>query len=130
MVDKASALFFDELIGAQPGWDVLYYRGDCDYVSEPIVAWAILDREGFVKAVPCTADCEFDLDHERTIMAPDGSIRCGDTERWDHIAQWLDTMRNRNIGDQHPASGPSEGTAPIVLDNFRRRFQKYEEDAS
>lgn len=122
--------FLDQLIGAQPGWDVLYYDYDAaSYVAEPIVAWAILDCEGFLKAVPITSDSLFALDDERTIMAPDGSVRANDVEYWPNVVAWLDTMRNRKMADDERRTAVQRGlgslsgkSAPVLaLDNFRHR---------
>jgi hypothetical protein len=97
MPDQPATMY--EFIGANPGYDVLYYHGGDEYHAEPVVAWAVAEYTGSVKAFPITCDVAWSLDDERTIMAPDGSIRAGDLEHWANVKEWLDTMRNRKAGD-------------------------------
>ncbi len=122
-----------EFVGASPGFDVLYYREGDRFDAEPVVAWAIAEKEGFAKAHPITSDVGWALDAERAVMAPDGSIRCGDLEHWSNITEWLDTMRNRAAGDDDRRRAVQRGLASVnggpgapvlALDTFRHKFQQ------
>lgn len=119
-----------EFVGASPGFDVLSYQGGDRYHAEPVVGWAIAEYDGSSKAFPITCEGAWPLDNERPIMAPDGSIRAGDRENWDCIAQWLDTMRNRNIGGAlkpelaAPTPPLPNNSDVAVLANFRQRFRQ------
>ena len=121
-----------DFIAASPGFDVLYYQGGDRYHAEPIVGWAIAEFEDQSRAFPITCEAAWPTDNVRPIMAPDGSIRCGDNESWECIAAWLDTMRNRNIGGVLTPEPPAPAPAPIprgaevlALDSFRHRFQQH-----
>ena len=123
---------------AFPGWEVLYYFKGGRFETAPIIAWGIHAVEGtFARAVPITADLAWALEDDRTICTPDGDVTRGELERWPNVYAWLEDMQRRETeepgalpSERPPAQSPSDGNAPIVLENFRRKFQKQEGDAS
>lgn len=115
---------------ASPGWDVLYYFKGGRYETAPIIAWAVVVQDDiFVRATPVTTDLAWSLEDDRTICTPDGDVTHGELEHWPNVPQWLADMerREREAPDKLPAERPTgkpqgDGNAPIVLDNFRRKF--------
>lgn len=125
---------------AFPGWEVLYYFKGGRFETAPVVAWAVQDTvtaDGpFVRVVPVTADLAWSSDDDRPLCTPDGDVTCGELERWDSVWEWLADMqrREREEPDKLPtersqAQPPGEGTAPIVLNNFRKKFEANPPDA-
>lgn len=123
---------------ALPGWEVLYYFKGGRFETAPIVAWGIVVDEvgnGVVRVTPVTTDLAWSLDDERTICTPEGDVTCGDFQRWPNLWEWLADMQRRETEepDKLPLdrpSPPSDGNAPVVLENYRRRFQRQEGDVS
>lgn len=95
-----------EFIGTSPGFDVLTYIGGDAYHAEPVVGWAIAECDGSARAFPITSDRSWVLNDNHTIMAPDGSVRCGELAHWGNIAEWLQTMNNR---------GEAQKRTPLTL---------------
>jgi len=124
-------------VTAFPGWEVLYYVVGGGFETTPIIAWGIHAVEGtFVRAVPVTADMAWTLEDDRTICTPDGDVTCGELKRWPNVWAWLEDMQRCEteepgaLPSERPLEQlPSDGNAPLVLDNFRRKFQKQEGDA-
>ena len=134
MADNETEVSFVACLG---DWQVLYYFRGGRFESAPIVAWAIHAVEGsFARAVPITADLAWALEDDRTICTPDGDVTCGELERWPSVWAWLEDMQRRETEEpgalppERPVPAPSEGNAPVVLDNYRRKFQQQEGDAS
>jgi hypothetical protein len=124
MTDPETGFAVHEFVEATPGFDVLYYRRDGSYHMEPVVAWALAERDNFFQAIPLT--CEpWALDDDRPVLSPDGSVRCGELEHWDSLAQWLAAMRHRERAEPITVSSASV----LALDQFRHKFQP-EGDAS
>jgi hypothetical protein len=125
-------------VTAMPGWEVLYYFKGGRFETSPVIAWGVHAVEGtFVRAAPVTADLAWALDDDRTLCTPDGDVTCGELEKWPTVWAWLEDMQRRETEEpgalppeRPPARVPSDGNAPIVLDNFRRKFQKQEGDGS
>ena len=119
---------------AMPGWDVVYYVKGGSYESSPIVAWAVHAVDGtFMRATPVTTDLAWALDDDRVICTPEGDVTCGEFERWPNLPTWLEDMQRREAEnpDALPPGRPPlsqsavpEGNAPIVLENFRRKFER------
>lgn len=138
MADNETEVSFVACLG---DWQVLYYFRGGRFESAPIVAWAIHAVEGsFARAVPVTTDMAWSLEDDRPICTPDGDVTLGELERWPTVAVWLDDMQRRESEDpqslplERPPTEPmpySEGNAPLVLENYRRRFHRTQEgDAS
>lgn len=125
-------------IVASPGWEVLYYCKGGRFEAAPIIAWGLHAVEGtFARAVPITADLAWALEDDRTICAPNGDVTLGELGRWPSVWAWLEDMQRCETEEpgalppeRPPAQQTFEGNAPLVLDNFRRRFQKQEGDGS
>jgi hypothetical protein len=121
-------------VPASQGWEVLYYFKGGRFETAPIIAWGIHAAEGtFARAIPVTADMAWTLDEDRAICTPDGDVTLGDIERWPTVWAWLEDMQRRETDEpgalppEHPPThDPFEGNAPLVLANFRRKFQKQE----
>lgn len=115
-------------------WEALYYFRGGRFESASIVAWAIHAVEGsFARAVPVTTDMAWSLEDDRPICTPDGDVTLGELERWPTVAIWLDDMQRRESEDprslppERPSPiQPTDSTAPIVLENYRQKFQRQE----
>lgn len=115
---------------ALPGWEVLYFFKGGRFQSTPVVAWGVtVDENGFTRISPVTTDMQWSLDDDRALCSPDGVVTLGELERWETVWEWLADMVRRERGepDKLPAPRPeavsqSPGNAPVVLNNYRKRF--------
>ncbi len=116
---------------ALPGWEVLDYFGEDNFITSPVVAWAIVaGPDGVIYTSPVTTDSTWALDDTRTLCDPEGIVTQneddGTVTRWDTLWDWLDTMKKESAAPPRlrPRPAESEGLAPVVLDNYRRKFQQ------
>lgn len=117
-------------VPAMPGWEVLYYFKGGRFETAPVVAWgASVNDDGFVRAIPVTSDLAWHMEDDRPICTPDGDVTLGELEKWPTVWAWLADMERRESEDPNslPPDRPAPqdgGNGPIVLENYRRRFQE------
>jgi hypothetical protein len=107
-------------VAALPGWDVLTRTGHDTYDATPVVAWACLRSDEFVRAFPVTAALAWSLNDDRAVCAPDGRVIDGEAE-WPTIDAWLAPATNQETFAHRTPSGPV-----LALDAFRGKFQRGE----
>lgn len=116
-------------VAASPGWDVLTYTGRGTYEATPVVAWACLRSDEFVRAFPVTAALAWSLNDDRVVCAPDGRVIDGDAE-WPTIAEWLGSSSGRTAVSKTADAGsnpaPQRHPSVLALDAFRGKFQRGE----
>lgn len=121
MSDTAEPTF----VAAAPGWDVLTRTPD-GHDSTPVIAWACLRSEEFVRAFPVTAALAWSLNDDRIVSAPDGRVIDGEAE-WATIAEWLGSSSGRaavsKTADAGSIPAPQRQPQVLALDTFRNRFR-------
>lgn len=108
-------------VAAAPGWDVLTRSLVAGfYESTPVVAWACLRSDEFVRAFPVTAALAWSLNEDRVVCTPDGRVIEGDKE-WATIEAWLGDTPRITAG-----ASLTGGAAILALDAFRGKFMRGE----
>lgn len=103
-----------QYVPAYPGYEVLIYKGNSQYETLPVVAWAILrDENGIVRAVPVTVGSSFSVEEDSYVWFPTGAVTCGEDEYYEDLADWIAEMDKRGVPDSHPVE-PTSVPANVV----------------